>query len=116
MTDLLVHGPPGIRVSPGGPDGSDCGTQKASSQPSALALKKKNNKVEKHVTFRPLSKVIRSAGDYVLSWRDGLTSSERENKRRIEERMQFLEDVMHNVSTTNSQHTYATTRHVFDNC
>ena len=63
------------------------------------ALKKRNSKVEKRVTFRPFSKLMRSAGNYVLSWRDGLTESERENKRRIEERMRFLEDVMHNVCT-----------------
>ncbi|KAK3496241.1 acyl transferase/acyl hydrolase/lysophospholipase [Neurospora crassa] len=107
MTDLLVHGPPGVRVSPGGPDGSDCGTQKASPQTLTSALKKRNSKVEKRVTFRPFSKLMRSAGNYVLSWRDGLTESERENKRRIEERMRFLEDVMHNATSADEWETAA---------
>ncbi len=92
MTDLLVHGPPAIRVNSGGD-----GKLRPSPHSSASSLKKRSHP-QKHAEFQPLSKIIRDAGNLVLSLRDGLTESERESRRRNEERMQILAARMQNVS------------------
>ncbi|KAK1832924.1 acyl transferase/acyl hydrolase/lysophospholipase [Podospora conica] len=44
----------------------------------------------KRVAFWPLARIIKNTGNVVSAWRDGLTESEREDKRRTEERMQIL--------------------------
>lgn len=89
MTDLLVQGPPSIRVSTTGDGRLKTPTQGTSSA--------KKLKPQKQVTFQPLAKIIRDTGNLVLSWRDGLTQSEREDKARVEERMQILAARMQNV-------------------
>ncbi|KAK0724667.1 acyl transferase/acyl hydrolase/lysophospholipase [Lasiosphaeris hirsuta] len=94
MTDLFVHGPPAIRVS----NTSDS-KLKLSTQVSTSSFKKKQSKPQKHVTFQPLTRIIRDTGNLVLSWRDGLTESEREDKRRVEERMQILAARMENATS-----------------
>jgi TAG lipase / steryl ester hydrolase / phospholipase A2 / LPA acyltransferase len=91
MTDLLVHGPPAIRVTTAGD-----GRLKAQT-PCAPSLGKRQEP-QKRVAFQPLAKIIRDTGNLVLSWRDGLTESEREDKARVEERMQILAIRMQNVS------------------
>ena len=50
----------------------------------------------------PLSKVIKYASNTVLSWRDGLSESEREQKREREERMDILAARMQNVGIRSS--------------
>ncbi|KAK4201714.1 putative lipase [Triangularia verruculosa] len=92
MTDLLVHGPPIIQVD----SGEDCGL-KRSKRPEPLRLKKKTP--HPHTSIPPLTKIVRNASNLVLSWRDGLTESEREDKRRLEERMQILAARMHNATS-----------------
>jgi len=90
MTDLLVQGPLAIRVTTTGDGRMKAPIQGASSG-------KKKPKQQKQVTFQPLTKIIRNTGNLVLSWRDGLTESEREDKARVEERMQILAARMQNV-------------------
>ncbi|KAK0648910.1 acyl transferase/acyl hydrolase/lysophospholipase [Cercophora newfieldiana] len=90
MTDLLVQGPPAIRVTTGD------GRVKASTHCAPSAGKKQG--AQKHVAFQPLTKIIRDTGNLVLSWRDGLTESEREDKARVEERMQILAARMQNAT------------------
>ncbi|KAK5659194.1 hypothetical protein OQA88_1285 [Cercophora sp. LCS_1] len=92
MTDLLIHGPSAIRAGP-----APNGQLKASSH--GIASAKKKLKPQKQVTFQPLARIIRDTGNLVLSWRDGLTESEREDKQRVEERMQILAARMQNAIT-----------------
>jgi TAG lipase/steryl ester hydrolase/phospholipase A2/LPA acyltransferase len=47
-----------------------------------------------------LFKLIREANNLILSWRDGLTESQREARRRAEEQMQILAARMQNVSAS----------------
>lgn len=82
MSDLLVQGPSALRVAVPG-DGRPAGKKQA----------------QKHVAFQPLVKIIRDTGNLVLSWRDGLSESEREGKARMEERMQILAARMQNATT-----------------
>ncbi|KAK3361979.1 acyl transferase/acyl hydrolase/lysophospholipase [Lasiosphaeria ovina] len=94
MTDLLIHGPPVIRVSSGA-DGKLKTPVEASTSASTLKKKKKTQ----HAPVQPLTKVVRDASSILLSWRDGLTESERESKRRTEERMQILAARMQGATT-----------------
>lgn len=89
MTDLLVQGPPAIRVTTTGDS-----RLKATTQCAPSAGKKQGQ--QKHA-FQPLARIIRDTGNLVLSWRDGLNESEREDKARAEERMQILAARMQNV-------------------
>jgi TAG lipase / steryl ester hydrolase / phospholipase A2 / LPA acyltransferase len=93
MPDLLLHGPPVIRLN-SGPDNK----LKLASQPPTPASKKKNKQTQRYSVLQPVSKIIRDASNYMLSWRDGLNGSEREDRRRAEERMQILAARMQNVS------------------
>ena len=88
MNDILVHGNPAIRVS-----GASDGSLRTPSAPSA-----RRSKPQKHVSFQPLVRIVQDTRNLVLSWRDGLSESEREDKARTEERMQILAARMHNVS------------------
>jgi len=92
MNDLLVQGPPAIRLTAAGD-----GQLKTPAHFAPLGGKT-TPKSRKHVTFHPLAKILRDTGNRVLSWRDGLTESEREEKARVEERMQILAARMQNVS------------------
>ncbi|KAK0716691.1 acyl transferase/acyl hydrolase/lysophospholipase [Apiosordaria backusii] len=96
MTNLLLRGPPLIQVNSG-----EDGKLKASKskRPEPLRLKKKTP--HPHRSIPPLTKIVRNASNLVLSWRDGLTESEREDKRRMEERMQILAARMHNATSLN---------------
>ncbi|KAK4100409.1 patatin-domain-containing protein [Parathielavia hyrcaniae] len=64
---------------------------------------------KKHHDHGPsnLSRLVQSAGNVVLSWRDGLSSSEREAKRRREERMQILAARMEHAATLREWRTAA---------
>lgn len=63
----------------------------------------------KRVAFWPLATIIMNTGNVVSSWRDGLTESEREDKRRTDERMQILAARMQHVSNHSPYtHTYYT--------
>ncbi|KAK4223959.1 acyl transferase/acyl hydrolase/lysophospholipase [Podospora fimiseda] len=95
MTDLFVHGPPGIRVN----NVDDGKLKKTKKRPEPLKLKHKKSQTHMHAPTQPLSRILRHAGNLVLSWRDGLTESEREDKRRLEERMQILAARMHNATS-----------------
>ncbi|KAK0750321.1 acyl transferase/acyl hydrolase/lysophospholipase [Schizothecium vesticola] len=53
----------------------------------------------KRVAFWPLARIIKNTGNVVSSWRDGLTESEREDKRRTDERMQILAARMQHATT-----------------
>jgi len=88
MNDILVHGNSAIRVS-----GASDGSLRTPSAPPA-----RRSKPQKHVSFQPLVRIVQDTRNLVLSWRDGLSESEREDKTRIEERMQILAARMHNVS------------------
>ncbi len=44
-----------------------------------------------------LSKLIHDANSFILTWRDGLSESERSDRQRKEERKQILAARMHNV-------------------
>ncbi|KAK4180944.1 putative lipase [Triangularia setosa] len=92
MTDLLVHGSPLIQVNSG-----EDRRLKRSKRPEPLKLKKKT--AHPHSSIPPFTKLVRDASNLVLSWRDGLTESEREDKRRTEERMQILAARMHNATS-----------------
>jgi TAG lipase / steryl ester hydrolase / phospholipase A2 / LPA acyltransferase len=90
MSDLLVQGPPAIRVITAGD-----GRLKTATQCAPSAGKKQGS--QKHVAFQPLVRIIRDTGNLILSWRDGLNESERQDKTRAEERMQILAARMQNV-------------------
>ncbi|KAK0611023.1 acyl transferase/acyl hydrolase/lysophospholipase [Immersiella caudata] len=92
MADLLVHGPPAIRVTTAG-DG------RSKAQTPCAPSRGKRQEPQKRVAFHPLAKIIRDTGNFVLSWRDGLTESEREDKARVEERMQILAARMQNATS-----------------
>jgi hypothetical protein len=47
------------------------------------------------------SRIIRETNNLILSLRDGLSVSERENRRHVEERKTILAARMHNVSSAN---------------
>ncbi|KAK4162383.1 putative lipase [Cladorrhinum sp. PSN259] len=94
MTDLFVHGPPVIRVNNG-----DDGKLKPCKKSEPQKLKHCKSQTHLHAPIQPLSKILRHAGNLVLSWKDGLTGSEREDKRRLEERMQILAARMHNATS-----------------
>ncbi|KAK4186301.1 putative lipase [Podospora australis] len=93
MTDLLMNGPPVIRVN----SGEDFKFNRSPRKPEHHKPKKK--KAVTHSPIQPLSKIVRHASNLMLSWRDGLTESEREEKRQTEERMQILAARMHNATT-----------------
>lgn len=83
MPDLLIHGP---RAVP------------ASSAPlfdpfKARRKKKCNGHAPSHV-----SRLVQGAGNAVLAWRDGLSESERADRKRVEERKQILAARMQHVS------------------
>jgi len=95
MTNIMLHGPPLIRLN-----SSQDGTLKPPGQPLASASKKKS-KSQKAAVLQPLSSAVRGlrdASNVLLSWRDGMTESEREDRRRAEQRMQILAARMQNVS------------------
>ncbi|EAQ83092.1 hypothetical protein CHGG_10910 [Chaetomium globosum CBS 148.51] len=83
MPDLLVHGP---RRTP------------ASVQSFDNAKPERRRQPRGHGSFR-VTRFIQSAGDLALSWRDGLTVSEREEKKWREERKQILAARMAQAST-----------------
>ncbi|KAK4641888.1 Lipase 5 [Podospora bellae-mahoneyi] len=95
MTDLLVHGPPIIQVSTV-EDGKLKASKRPRPRPAPLKLKKTS---PSHSYIPLLTKIVRDASNLVLSWRDGLTESEREDKRRTEERMQILAARMHSATS-----------------
>ncbi|KAK0625534.1 acyl transferase/acyl hydrolase/lysophospholipase [Bombardia bombarda] len=93
MSNLLLHILSLIRVNSGADEKPNAPTK------STTPTIKKRNKAQAHATSQPLSKIIRYAGNFLLSWRDGLTESERENKRWTEERMQILAARMQNATS-----------------
>ncbi|KAK4457164.1 acyl transferase/acyl hydrolase/lysophospholipase [Cladorrhinum samala] len=94
MTDLFVHGPPAIRVNVG-----DDGKPKSSKKVDLQKPKHKKSQTHMKAPIQPLTQILRTASSLVLSWRDGLTESEREDKRRTEERMQILAARMQNATS-----------------
>ncbi|KAK4445067.1 putative lipase [Podospora aff. communis PSN243] len=92
MADLLVHGSSAIRVAATGD-----GRLKSPSQ-CAPSLGRRQEP-QKHVAFHPLARIIRDTGNLVQSWRDGLTGSQREDKAKVEERMQILAARMQNATS-----------------
>lgn len=88
MPNFTIHGPSLLQVN----DGQD-----AISQPALPSALKKKGKPKKPVLVQPLTRVIRDASNILLSLRDGMTESEREGRRRVEERMQILAARMQNV-------------------
>jgi len=86
MPDLLVHGP---RRTP------------ASGPPLHHVKAGKRRHTHGHGSLK-VTRLIQGAGDLALSWRDGLTASEREEKRWREERKQILAARMTHVSTVAS--------------
>ncbi|KAK3319744.1 acyl transferase/acyl hydrolase/lysophospholipase [Cercophora scortea] len=103
MSDLLRCGPPVIRVNSGGDN-----TKFKSPAPLETSALKKRNRTNKRVTIQPVSRIVRDVGNVFLSWRDGLSESEREHQRRTEERMQILAARMQNVTTRKEWDTAAT--------
>jgi len=92
MNGLLSHVPPIIRVNSvrdkASPPSQRCSTPK-----------KPAKKPQKKAALPPIARLIHDTSNLLLSLRDGLTESEREQKRRTEERMQILAARMHNVSS-----------------
>lgn len=86
MSDLLLP------TIPGNP-------QKRPKTPTSNSKQKQGQKSPAHNHAATLSviKVARGMGNLVLSWRDGLAESEREDRRRTEERKQILAVRMQNV-------------------
>ncbi|KAK3321985.1 patatin-domain-containing protein [Apodospora peruviana] len=101
MPDLLLHGAPVIRVN-AAPEGKG----NVPGQPTTSHIGKRN-KAQASTTLLPLSKAIRGASNVLLSWRDGLNESEREDKRRTEERMQILAARMQNATSMTEWETAA---------
>jgi TAG lipase/steryl ester hydrolase/phospholipase A2/LPA acyltransferase len=85
MPDHLLHG---HRAVP------------ASSAPLLDPIKPRRKK--KHHSHAPshVSRLVQGAGNVVLSWRDGLSESERADRRRVEERKQILAARMQHVSNS----------------
>ncbi|KAK4152210.1 acyl transferase/acyl hydrolase/lysophospholipase [Chaetomidium leptoderma] len=91
MPDLLLHGPRTIHVN----------TAELSSRVPPLLDPTKFRRKKKGDSHgpSPVSRLVQSAGNFVLSWRDGLTELEREDKRRDEERRQILAARMQHART-----------------
>ncbi|KAK3939184.1 putative lipase [Diplogelasinospora grovesii] len=100
MIDLLLNGLP---TSPGN-IGSE-GRPKTPAKTANATLKRRQS--QKLVASNPISGLIRGANNLVLSWRDGLTESEREDQRRTEERKQILAARMQNAKTVTEWETAA---------
>ncbi|GAB1317378.1 Lipase 5 [Madurella fahalii] len=90
MTDLLLHAPHIVQVSTLG--------SWLKPPPKPQPVKPKKEPKDQHAPFQ-LSKLIRDANNRILSWRDGLSQSEREDRRRTEERAQILAARMQNAIT-----------------
>ncbi|KAI0126721.1 patatin-like phospholipase [Xylariales sp. AK1849] len=60
---------------------------------------KKGTRPIQNVAIEPLSRAIKGAGNLVLRLRDGLTTSEREARRALEERKQILSARLQNAET-----------------
>lgn len=73
--------------------------QKRPKTPTSNSKQKQGQKSpsQKHAATPSVLKVVRGMGSLVLSWRDGLAGSEREDRRRSEERKQILAVRMQNV-------------------
>ncbi|KAL2129102.1 hypothetical protein VTI74DRAFT_8219 [Chaetomium olivicolor] len=81
MSDLLVHGPGSPRLA------------------SPISPAKLRRRLSKGHGSSQLSRLVRGANDVVLSWQDGLSEEEREDKRRTEERKQILAARMQSATT-----------------
>ena len=78
-------------------------SQSQSQSPSQPADEKRSQPPQQHGAAPArsiLSRVIREANSFVTSFRDGLTPSEREDRRRVGERKQILDLHMKTVSRT----------------
>ncbi|KAK4142892.1 acyl transferase/acyl hydrolase/lysophospholipase [Dichotomopilus funicola] len=84
MPDLLVHRPHGVQT----PAAAEAGA-KAPARPDQARGLRRRKKSQDHGQSHVV-RLARSVGNLALTWRDGLTASERENKRRKEERKQIL--------------------------
>ncbi|KAK3904702.1 acyl transferase/acyl hydrolase/lysophospholipase [Staphylotrichum tortipilum] len=91
MHDLLVHGPRTLHINP-----SDPGSQ-APSTPSPLKSRRKKKCPDNGLS--QVTRLVQGASNLVLSLRDGLSESEREQKRRTAERRDILVDRMNNALT-----------------
>lgn len=84
MSDLLL---PNLPVYP----------EKRPKTPNPTTVASKQKQSQKTSSTRPLSRLVRGVNNRVLFWRDGLAESEREDRRRTEERKQILAARMGNV-------------------
>ncbi|KAK4124326.1 patatin-domain-containing protein [Parathielavia appendiculata] len=91
MPDVLLHKHLPVHVS----------TAEPGSKVLQLFDPPKSRRKKKHHGHGPshVSRLVQSAGNVVLSWRDGLSWSEREERRKKEERMQILAARMQNAAT-----------------
>ena len=97
----LLHILPAFRAAT--PEGTLGGSKKSPPTVITTSVPVKSSVARRKPTQTPsgpsfLSKIVRDANNYVLSWRDGLSESERSDRERIEERKQILAARMHNVS------------------
>lgn len=86
MTDLMLHVLGSNTVGKGLKD-----VQKKPQWHSA--------RTRNHSDGLALTRIFRDTNNLILSLRDGLCASERENRRRVEERKTILASRMHNVSS-----------------
>lgn len=105
-SDLILHMLPSLRVS-GGNGTVEGGNQTQSKTTVWPAKQKLCQKPQRLVPAHPLSKVLRDINNIALSWWDGLTASEREERRRIDERRTILATRMHNARTMKEWETAA---------
>ncbi|KAK4208155.1 putative lipase [Rhypophila decipiens] len=103
MQNLIVHGPSLFGIN----NGQDAKPRHGSYQQALPSMLKKKGKSHTPLLAQPLSRAIRDASNVLLSWRDGTTESEREDRRRVEERMQILAARMQNATTLREWETAA---------
>lgn len=89
MPDLLVHGPRTLHINPADPGSQD--------PPTPAPLKSRRKKKCPDNGLSQVTRLVQGASNLVLSLKDGLSESEREQKRRNAERRDTLVDHMNNV-------------------
>jgi hypothetical protein len=92
MPDLILHGPRPVPAH-----ASELGANVPPLSDTAKAGGRRQS--HSHGPFL-VSRLVHCVGNLLLSWRDGLSGSEREDRRRKQERIETLVARMQNVNTT----------------
>lgn len=89
MTNLVL---PSLRIA-------STSSSSGKTRSKCLSPKRGQSKQIRNTAIEPLSRAIKGAGNIILSLKDGLTESERDEQRALEERKQILSARLQNAET-----------------